>query len=328
MNIAYNGTNISDKIESIGARVFFKKQTLHIDQITSISFPMITNLNRQIHVKLDVDVPFMGSKFWATMRHNDRAKLTVGLDYLREHRIGTHRDLNIQIFNPAGVMVNEINKPFTQIQPDSYSNSIGIFAIEEMKISDQLNLLIAARFDNVSTSIDDGPFDIPAIASIYEENNTSDSDVAVTGSVGLQYRPSKSFSLMANLANSFRGTDLFSKYHFTAVGQGFLVPNPDLDPERGVFYELGAKYQKGIFTVEANFFQNYLSNLFVPVDLEFNDSPSIQFRNVGEATITGFEWNTRAKIGTLSHAFFSGAYIKGDNDGTGNPLPQIPATQM
>ena len=31
---------------------------------------------------------------------------------------------------------------------------------------------------------------------------------------------------------------------------------------------------------------------------------------------------------TLSHAFFSGAYIKGDNDVTGDPLPQIPAMQM
>lgn len=328
LNIAYDATNLSGPFESIGARIFMKKQSLHIDQTTNIFFPMTMNPNRIIDVELDVDVPFMGGKIWGTMRQNDNAKLTFGLDYLREHRIGTHRDLNIKIFNPMGTMVNEINRPFTQIQPDSYSNSIGIFAIEEMKLNNKLDLLIAARFDNVSTRIEDGPFDIPAIASIYDDTNTSDSDVALTGSLGLQYRPSKSFSLMANVANSFRGTDLFSKYHFTAVGAGFLVPNPDLDPERGVFYELGTKFNSGNFSAEANFFQNHLSNLFVPVDLEFNGSPSIQFRNVGEATITGLEWNTRLKFGTLSHAFFSGAFIKGDNDVTGGSLPQIPATQM
>ncbi len=328
INLAYDGKNISDKIESVGARVFVKKQTLHIDQVTNIFFPMTTDVNRMIHAKLDVDVPFMGAKAWATLRHNDRAKLSFGLDYLSEHRIGTHRDLNIQIFNPLGVMVNEINRPYTQIQPDSYSNSIGIFAIEEIKIGDQLNLLLAARFDNVSTRIEDEPFDIPSIANIYDENNKSDSDNALTGSLGLQYKPVEAFSLMGNVANSFRGTDLFSKYHFTAVGAGFLVPNPELDPERGVFYELGAKYGTNRFSAEANFFQNYLNNLFVPVDVDFEGSPSIQFQNVGEATITGFEWDTKLKIATLSHIFFSGAYIKGDNDITGDPLPAIPATQM
>lgn len=328
INLAYDGTNISEKIESIGARVFVKKQKLHIDQVTQIPFPMTTNINRRIHVMLDVDVPFMGGKFWATLRQHEKAKLTLGVDYLSEHRIGTHRDLNVQIMNPAGVMVNEINMPYTQIQPDSYSKSIGLFAIEEIQVSDKLDLLIAARFDNVSTNIEDGPFSIPPVGAIFNDENSSDSDVALTGNVGLKYRASDVFSLTANIANSFRGTDLFSKYHFTAVGAGFLVPNPELDPERGVFYELGAKYKTSAFSVEANFFQNALSNLFVPVDLQFNNSPSIQFQNVGEATITGFEWDARAKIGTLSHIFLSGAMIKGNNDITDNPLPQIPATQI
>lgn len=328
INLAYDGTNISDKIESIGVRAFMKKQTLHIDQVTRIPHPMTTDINRMIHAKLDVDVPFVGAKFWLTTKHSEKAKLTIGLDYLNEHRIGTHRDLNIQIFNPVGVMVNEINKPYTQIQPDSYSNSFGIFAIEEMNLSDKLNILIAARFDNVSTRIEDGPFDIPSIAAIYNDDNTSDSDNAFTGSLGVQYNITENFSLMGNVANSFRGTDLFSKYHFTAVGEGFLVPNPDLDPERGFFYEVGAKFENDVLAVEVNAYQNLLSNLFVPVDLQFDSTASIQFRNVGEATISGFEWNTRAKFGKLSHAFFSGAFIKGTNDITDTPLPQIPATQM
>jgi len=225
-------------------------------------------------------------------------------------------------------MVNEINMPYTQIQPDSYSNSLGIFAIEELHINDQLDVLIAARFDNVATNIESEPFGIAPIASIYNDDNTEDSDVAVTGSLGLKYRATDALSFTANLANSFRGTDLFSKYHFTAVGQGFLVPNPDLDPERGVFYEIGGQYKSNGFSLEANFFQNNLSNLFVQADLTFNNSPSVQFQNIGEATLTGFEWDARAKIGTLSSVFLSGAMIKGNNDITDNPLPSIPATQM
>ncbi len=328
INLAYDGTNISDNIESIGARVFYKEQNLHIDQITRIPFPMTTNVNRRIHVMLDVDVPFMGGRFWTTLKQKGSARLTLGVDYLREHRIGTHRDLNIQIFNPAGEQVNEIDRPYTQIQPDSYSNSLGVFAIEELHLGDRVDLLFAARFDNVSTRIEREPFGIPPIASIYNDDNISDNDIAVTGSVGLKYRATDALSVTANVANSFRGTDLFSKYHFTAVGEGFLVPNPNLDPERGVFYELGTKYQTSGLSVEANFFQNYLNNLFVQADITFNDAPSVQFQNIGEAVLTGFEWDARAKIGTLSSVFFSGALIKGTNEITDNPLPSIPATQM
>jgi hemoglobin/transferrin/lactoferrin receptor protein len=328
INLAYDGTNISDNIESIGARVFYKEQNLHIDQITRIPFPMTTNVNRRIHVMLDVDVPFMGGRFWTTLKQKGSARLTLGVDYLREHRIGTHRDLNIQIFNPAGEQVNEIDRPYTQIQPDSYSNSLGVFAIEELHLGDRVDLLFAARFDNVSTRIEREPFGIPPIASIYNDDNISDNDIALTGSVGLKYRATDALSVTANVANSFRGTDLFSKYHFTAVGEGFLVPNPNLDPERGVFYELGTKYQTSGLSVEANFFQNYLNNLFVQADITFNDAPSVQFQNIGEAVLTGFEWDARAKIGTLSSVFFSGALIKGTNEITDNPLPSIPATQM
>jgi hemoglobin/transferrin/lactoferrin receptor protein len=289
---------------------------------------LTTNVNRRIHVMLDVDVPFMGGRFWTTLKQKGSARLTLGVDYLREHRIGTHRDLNIQIFNPAGEQVNEIDRPYTQIQPDSYSNSLGVFAIEELHLGDRVDLLFAARFDNVSTRIEREPFGIPPIASIYNDDNISDNDIALTGSVGLKYRATDALSVTANVANSFRGTDLFSKYHFTAVGEGFLVPNPNLDPERGVFYELGTKYQTSGLSVEANFFQNYLNNLFVQADITFNDAPSVQFQNIGEAVLTGFEWDARAKIGTLSSVFFSGALIKGTNEITDNPLPSIPATQM
>ena len=325
VNLAYDVKEVSDKIASMGVRLFYKKQDLHIDQITNVFFPMTMNVNREIHPMLDVDVPNFGGKFFLSFNQKNRAKLTVGLDYINEHRIGTHRDLTIKVMNPMGVQVNEIIRPFTQIQPDSYYKGVGIFAIEELHFGDKLDALIALRYDNVQTSIEDGPFDIPAIAEIYNDNNREDTDNAFSGNLGLKYNASETFSLSLNLANSFRGTDLFSKYHFTAVGAGFLVPNPELDPERGVFYELGAKYNNKKIVAGLNFYQNKLNDLFVRQSLIFDESPSIQFQNIGEATITGVEWSVKAQIGTLSHVFFNGSYIKGENDVTGNSLSEIPA---
>lgn len=76
-----------------------------------------------------------------------------------------------------------------------------------------------------------------------------------------------------------------------------------------------------------NFYQNKLTDLFVQQSLLFDGSPSTQFQNIGEATITGLEWSVKAKLGTLSQVFFSGSYVKGENDVTGNPLSEIPALQ-
>jgi len=111
------------------------------------------------------------------------------------------------------------------------------------------------------------------------------------------------------------------------VGAGFLVPNPDLDPERSVFYEVGAKFNNKKIVAGLNFYQNKLNDLFVQQSLTFDGSPSIQFQNIGEATITGLEWSVKAKVGTLSHVFFNGSFVKGENDITGNPLTEIPALQ-
>ena len=327
LNVAYDYKDVSDKIASVGVRFFYKKQNLHIDQLTNVFFPMTMNVNREIHPMLDVDVPNIGGKFFMSFNQKKKAKLTIGLDYINEHRIGTHRDLTIKIMNPMGVQVNEINRPFTQIQPDSYYKGLGLFAIEELHFGDKFDMLIALRYDNVNTSIEDGPFDIPAIAEIYNDNNRADKDNAVSGNLGIKYKATETFSLTANLANSFRGTDLFSKYHFTAVGAGFLVPNPELDPERGVFYELGAKFNNKKIIAGLNFYQNKLNDLFVRQNLTFDGAPSIQFQNIGEATITGLEWSVKAQVGTLSHVFFNGSYVKGENDITGNPLNEIPALQ-
>jgi outer membrane receptor protein involved in Fe transport len=149
-------------------------------------------------------------------------------------------------------------------------------------------LLLACRLDNLSTRIEDGPFGIASIAEAFNSENTSDSDLKATGNIGVKFHASKAFSFTANVTNSFRGTDLFSKYHFAEVGQGFLVPNPNLNSETGLFYELGAKYKFGRLTIEANYFQNYLNNLFEEANIVFEDRPSVQNQNIGKARFTGF----------------------------------------
>ena len=325
INISYDAKNISDKIAALGARVFFKKQELHINQRTNFFFGETQNVNREIDVELDVDVPFWGAKLFSSLRLGNKSKLTFGSDFIREHRIGTFRDLEVEIFNPVGTKVNEVIRPYTQIQPDSYSTGIGVFAINEIIVNDNFDVLLALRYDNVKTSIEDEPFDIPSIAAIYSDDNKEDVDNALSASLGLKLKATEDLSFILNLANSFRATDLFSKYHFTAVGAGFLVPNPDLNPEKGVFYELGTRLNNEKVYAEVNFFQNFLTDLFVLQDITFDGTASVQNQNIGEATLTGVEMQLRAKVNELGQFYYFGSYVKGTNDVTDDPLSQIPA---
>ena len=330
LNISYDAKNVSDRIAAIGARVFFKKQELHINQRTNVFFTGTQDVNREIDVELDVDVPFWGAKLFSSLRLGDKTKMTVGADFIQEHRIGTFRDLEVEIFNPLGVKVNEVLSPYQQIQPDSYYKGIGLFAINEVIFNDKFDMLLALRYDNVKTSIDDEPFIIPLIAGIYNEDNKESQDNAFTGSLGLKYNVLDDLNIVGNLANSFRATDLFSKYHFTAVGVGFLVPNPDLESEKGIFYEFGARFDNKVIYAEVNYFQNFVKNMFVLANIDFNGdatdgNESVQNQNIGEATITGVEMQLRVNINEIGHFYYLGSYIKGVNEVTGDPLSQIPA---
>ena len=322
-NFNYSGKKLSSVVEEVGFSAYFKQQRLNIDQVTNIPFPNTMNINRIADVNLDVDVDFGGAKAFAALRLAENSKLTVGADYLREHRFGTRRDLVVDIFNPMGIQVNQVTPPPGQIQPDSFSTSIGVFAVEELKVNTFLDLLFALRFDNVRTEIEEEPFFIPEIADLFNADNSSDNNSALTGNIGAKFHLDNQMDLSLNVANSFRGPDLFSKFNF-ADG---VIPNPDLGPEKGVFYELSYAYDGKKFDLGLNFYQNFLNDLFVPVSVDFQGAPNIQNQAVGEARLTGWEYQLSYAISKLSSVFWTGSYVRGKNQITDDDLSFIPADQ-
>tara|TARA_B100000780_G_scaffold279170_1_gene256138 strand:- start:2822 stop:4951 length:2130 start_codon:yes stop_codon:yes gene_type:complete len=323
INFGYRADQVSERIESIGLNVYSKTQRLHIDMITNVYFKETTNINKIIHPNLDVDVNFGGARGFVSLKQKGNSKLTFGLDYLKEHRIGTYRNLVINIFNPKGVQVNQVSPPAGKIQPDSYSNSIGMFAVEELTLSTKTTVLLALRFDNIKTKIEDNPFFIAEIANLYNSNNTSSKNNSLTGNIGLKYLLTDRSNITLNVANSFRGPDLFSKYNF-ADG---VLPNPDLKSEKGIFYEIGYGSQKERLSFNVNYYQNSLSNLFVPVNVDFQGTPAIQNQNVGKAKIKGLEYSFIYRIGDFSSVFWTGSYIRGKDENMDKYLSFMPADQ-
>lgn len=323
INFGYRAGKVSEKIESIGLNVYSKTQRLHIDMITNLYFEGTTNINKIIHPKVDVDVNFGGARGFVSLKQKGSSKITFGLDYLKEHRIGTYRNLIIDIFNPKAVQINQISPPKGKIQPDSHSNSIGMFAVEELILNSKATVLLALRFDNIQTKIEDEPFFIPEIADLYNSNNISSENNSLTGNIGLKYILTDKSNFTLNLANSFRSPDLFSKYNF-ADG---VLPNPDLKPEKGFFYEIGYGYQKGKISINTNYYQNSLTNLFIPINIIFQGTPSIQNQNIGNAKIKGLEYNLSYRTGDFFTIFWTGSYIRGKDVSIDKYLAFMPADQ-
>jgi len=76
-----------------------------------------------------------------------------------------------------------------------------------------------------------------------------------------------------------------------------------------------------------NFYQNFLNNLFVPVSVDFQGTPNVQNQAVGEARLTGWEYQLSHAIGKLSSIFWTGSYVRGRNQITDDDLSFIPADQ-
>jgi iron complex outermembrane receptor protein len=158
------------------------------------------------------------------LEHN----LLLGFDLSRVASGGTQSRLpggrtpSINIFDPV---YNQVTPPgfdeLTNVVRDGFgrTDSIGIFAQDQIDLTDNLHLLLAGRFDFVEQR------------SVNNRNDTtsSQSPTAFSPTVGLLYRPIDPLALYASYSRSFLpnfGTDADGDF---------------LDPERGTQYEVGLR---------------------------------------------------------------------------------------
>lgn len=135
-------------------------------------------------------------------------------------------------------------------------------------------------------------------------------DGALTGNLGLVFRPSETWQINGNFSTGFRvpNIDDIGKLFESSPGN-VMVPNPDLESEYAWNFEIGvAKHIPNIVRVELNGFYTILDNAIVRRPYSFNGQDSLIFdgvksrvealQNVGKATVSGVQalleiWATR-----------------------------------
>lgn len=235
--------------------------------------------------------------------------------------------------------------------PNATFADFALFAQGRHQLSNRLSVTAGIRFDRFLIDSERTPgFDIPPFFTPSQiedlgltglEDGLNLTNTAVSGDVGVVFKPVDSLSLAARVGRSFREANLFERF-FTNFGsaEGFVVGNPNLQAESGINFDVSARVKtsslSGSVTCFNNNFENFLSSRQAidrngnPITVSAGPGrPPIsvfQSINIGEARIQGLEADFEASraIGRgFLVPFGNLSYLRGTNKQTGNPLDFI-----
>jgi hemoglobin/transferrin/lactoferrin receptor protein len=244
------------------------------------------------------------------------SKTTFGLDSFNESRPGSQQFSQTVNRNAAGAVTSIVNSPLAKTGPDTEQFNFGTFILHEWTPVRPLTLSAGGRYDWFNTRTDLSPISQAVLPAFAGKENVDAS--APTGSLGAVYRVLPMVDLLGQVATSFRYPTNSELYSSTAT----TIPNPNLQPERGVTYEGGARFHFANAELKVTAFDTQYENFLQTVAVTFNGSAGYtQTRNVGRAEVTGVELEARWQATPTVNLFTNFAQLRGTNTVTDTPLP-------
>ena len=234
---------------------------------------------------------------------------------------------NPPVDDPADCAASEERGSITLDQRERVS-SVGVFVRDEIRLGERWIASAGVRADRVRFDIEDH-----LIAGPEDPDDSGERTLrAVSPMGGLLVRIGLLNAVYANVSTSFEtptATELGNK------PDGSAGINPELDPQRAVTFELGAKgtlfdklrYDAAVYTTQ-------VTDELVPFE-----HPSIPdrrfFRNAGRTERRGIELGLGATTGpidlalTYQYAHFRyDEYVTDTDDYSGNRIPGVPRQQL
>ena len=194
----------------------------------------------------------------------------------------------------------------------------GLYIQDEYSILPNLILTLGARFDLVQYGWEDN-------FNTGEENSSDNGSVSsISPKLGLVFHPTENISLFGNISRGFNPPQISQLY----IGSSYSGhPNPALEPEILVNYEVGAR---GNIIPAINFQLSLFRMDFKDQIVADGDPPT--YNNIGDTRHSGFEaalkFNpTQNLSGYLSYSYLHTEFIT-DPECKGNTLRKTPANQL
>jgi len=319
--LGYIGTDLG-AVQRLETRVF------HVDQKRRFvgDFP---NTAKQVHnlKQNTIDTTATGGSLQATFAPGRNQQWVTGLEIVHET---TDSDESQQIFSTT----NESLKKLLTFQPlpDGERDHLGLFAQDEIMVSEDWSLTLGGRYDYFAADADDvtmsqtsyGSNSAATIASVNKFSR--ETDQAVTFSLGSLYALSNTLHLTANLATAFRAPDLFERYSTRGGGSQVIIGNPDLDAEYTYNADLGLKYlssrASGYVSVFYNRIDDYID--LVKQDSSFLGSiPTYGYVNVEDAELYGIDAEATIRLTSRLDVETAIAWVEGKDRDTNDHLSAI-----
>jgi hemoglobin/transferrin/lactoferrin receptor protein len=167
--------------------------------------------------------------------------------------------------------------------PNAKNASYGVFAQDEILITDRLKAIVGLRYQNVETEAEATPgWDVTGLG--FEDDN-------VVGAINLLYALNTEWSLVANWGTGFRAPNIIERLFNgpTPEGLGFQILNADLVAETSTNYDLGFKFQDRNAHLEFFYFRNEIEDGIVQTFLSDAEIAALPPALREEIEATGIE---------------------------------------
>jgi outer membrane receptor protein involved in Fe transport len=288
------GWGLADRLEVLGYTQN-NDRVLELSLFTSFGIPNLPQAGLQFDTRGDTEVSTWGFRAEAQKLLGERVLVTYGVDGFNDRAEGTDQAVTTVFgFGPPQTSVS--NRP--QI-PTAEFFSAGAFVQADLDLTDRLDLVGGVRYQNTraETFQTDG---------LPDQDPVEESDDVAVAAVNAIYDLTDSFSLVGAVGSAFRTPNLVERFFDgpTPEGSGYQARNLDLQAEKSLNVDLGARFVNDRISLEGFWFRNRIEDgiAVAPIldgqgqPIEIQGLPAFSNVNVDELVFTGYELAAEVRL--------------------------------
>ncbi len=216
--------------------------------------------------------------------------------------------------------------------PDSWMTDTGLYAEWLTPLSEAWRVSLGGRADLIGSraraaDLRDGS-SLPS-----DEEALSQDETLYAFSLTNRLKLNKHWTLLADFGHSQRPATLIERYadglFLSLVQSGFsrMIGDPTLNPERNFQLDVAVRADYERWRGKAGFFHAWVHDYITYEDdtvVQFAAARLLRFANTSLATLSGFELSGEFDLMPRLAAFGQMAYVEGQDEDLGAPLPSIP----
>jgi len=245
---------------------------------------------------------------------------TLTVDVLAHHTLGTRVR---GILGASGFYQTNDTRGRIPLVPDARVRSAAVFAFEEAGLG-RVSVLAGGRIDRRRLTADSN-------AALGVPDETRDY-TALSGTLGVVYRPAAAVALTANLGRAWRAPTLFELFsNGPHLGEArYEIGDPGLEPEAGTNLDAGVRWQGARVRVELAGYCNAIGRFIyiTPTDSFVHVTPTDSLRAYryqhANAQLLGGEAAVEVEVAAPLTLRARADAVRGTNRATNEPLPLVP----